>query len=152
MVIKKMHEVYGPVVRVGPNEVVFSTAQAWEDIYGHRPGRPNMHKSPIHVGAVEPMAGASTLTMADDTTHSRQRRALAHAFSQKALYEQQEIIQQYVNMFIENIGKLCDRQETVNIVNWYNFTTFDIIGDLAFGEPFGCLEQGVFFSSPWWLA
>jgi hypothetical protein len=23
---------------------------------------------------------------------------------------------------------------------WYNFTTFDIIGDLAFGEPFGYLE------------
>lgn len=24
---------------------------------------------------------------------------------------------------------------------WYNFTTFDIIGDLAFGEPFGMLEN-----------
>ena len=25
-----------------------------------------------------------------------------------------------------------------------DFTTFDIIGDMAFGEPFGCLREGVF--------
>lgn len=35
------------------------------------------------------------------------------------------------------------------MVNWLNFTTFDIIGDLAFGEPFGCLELGAFHS---WVA
>lgn len=27
-----------------------------------------------------------------------------------------------------------------------DFTTFDIIGDMAFGEPFGCLKDGVFHS------
>lgn len=27
-----------------------------------------------------------------------------------------------------------------------DFTTFDIIGDMAFGEPFGCLRDGVFHS------
>ena len=29
-------------------------------------------------------------------------------------------------------------------MNWLNFTTFDIIGDLAFGDPFGCLDLGQF--------
>lgn len=29
----------------------------------------------------------------------------------------------------------------------YNFTTFDVIGDLAFGEAFGCLETGQYH--PW---
>lgn len=29
----------------------------------------------------------------------------------------------------------------------YNYTTFDVIGDLAFGEPFGCLETGEYH--PW---
>jgi cytochrome P450 len=27
------------------------------------------------------------------------------------------------------------------MVAWYNWTTFDLIGDLAFGEPFGCLQE-----------
>lgn len=26
--------------------------------------------------------------------------------------------------------------------NWFNFTTFDVIGDLAFGESFHCTEKG----------
>ncbi|KAJ6005164.1 hypothetical protein N7451_003108 [Penicillium sp. IBT 35674x] len=123
-----MHEIYGPVVRVSPHELAFSTAKAWEDIYGHRQGRPNMDKSSIHVGAVEPLEGASTLTMADDATHSRQRRALAHAFSQRALMEQEDIIQLYVNKFIAGVGNFCDE---------------------AFGEPFGCLDQGKFHE---WVA
>jgi cytochrome P450 len=31
--------------------------------------------------------------------------------------------------------------------SWLNSVTFDIIGDLSFGEPFGCLEAGVMH--PW---
>lgn len=56
--------------------------------------------------------------------------------------EQEDIIQLYVNKFITGIGKMCDKGMEFNLVNWYNFTTFDIIGDLAFGEPFGCLDRG----------
>lgn len=29
------------------------------------------------------------------------------------------------------------------MVHWFNFTTFDVIGDLAFGEPFSLLKEGV---------
>jgi cytochrome P450 len=146
---KLLHDKYGAVVRVSPNELAFNSAQAWEEIYGHRQGRPNMHKDPIHVGSVDPLPGASTLTMADDENHARQRRALAHSFSTKALLEQEEIIQGYVSSLIKNLGRMADNSESFNLVNWLNFTTFDIIGDLAFGEPFGCLELGAFHS---WVA
>ena len=30
----------------------------------------------------------------------------------------------------------------VNMTDWLNFFTMDVIGDLAFGEPFGCLAKG----------
>jgi len=82
--------------------------------------------------------------MADDANHARQRRALAHSFSQKALVEQEDIIQDYVSQFITHMKRLSSKNEAFNMVNWLNFTTFDIIGDLAFGEPFGCLESGEF--------
>jgi cytochrome P450 len=96
------------------------------------------------VGSVEPVVGVTTLTMADDANHARQRRALAHSFSQKALVEQEDIIQDYVSQFIKHLHRLSAKNEAFNMVNWLNFTTFDIIGDLAFGEPFGCLESGEF--------
>lgn len=31
--------------------------------------------------------------------------------------------------------------KVVNIGAWYNWTTFDIVGDLVFGQTFGCLES-----------
>lgn len=33
------------------------------------------------------------------------------------------------------------------MVAWYNFATFDLIGHLAMGQPFGCLESGKYH--PW---
>jgi cytochrome P450 len=139
---KILHDKYGPVVRVMPNELSFNTAKAWEDIYGHRVGMPNMDKDPIHVGAVEAIPGATNLTMAPDAHHARQRRALAHAFSKQALLEQEPILKGYVNLFITKLRELSHRGEAANMVSWYNFCTFDIIGDLSFGEPFGCLNEG----------
>jgi hypothetical protein len=29
----------------------------------------------------------------------------------------------------------------VNVTDWFAYTTFDIIGDMALGEPFGCLTN-----------
>ncbi|KAF1990082.1 cytochrome P450 [Aulographum hederae CBS 113979] len=146
-----LHKKYGPVVRVMPNELAFNTPKAFEDIYGHRVGRPNMNKDPIHVGAVEPLAGATNLTMADEADHPRQRRALSHAFSQKALMEQEPILQKYVNLFVKRLRDHAREGKPVNLVSWFNFTTFDIIGDLSFGEPFGCLEEGEGGESHSWV-
>ncbi|KAH8670784.1 averantin oxidoreductase [Xylariales sp. PMI_506] len=144
--VHQLHLKYGPIVRLMPNELAFTDTQAWKDIYGHRQGHPQFHKDPIHVGSVQDLPGATTLTMANDADHSRQRRTLAHAFSQKALLEQESIIRGYVDLLIEKLTPIAHRGETVNMCDWFNFTTFDIIGDMAFGRPFGCLREGVFHS------
>lgn len=101
-----------------------------------------MDKDPIHVGAVEAIPGATNLTMAPDLHHARQRRALAHAFSKQALLEQEPILKGYVDMFVKRLREMAHRGDAANMVSWFNFCTFDIIGDLSFGEPFGCLEEG----------
>lgn len=142
MEVKKLHDKYGPIVRLSPTELAFTDPQAWRDIYGHRQGHPQFHKDPIHVGSVQDIPGSTTLTMAGDEEHARQRRALSHAFSQKALLEQESIIRGYVDLFIERLKPFAANRDAINMCNWFNFTTFDIIGDMAFGEPFGCLRDG----------
>lgn len=101
-----------------PNELAFTSPQAWRDIYGHRQGHPQFHKDPIHVGSVQDIPGSTTLTMAGDEEHARQRRALAHAFSQKALLEQESIIRGYVNLFIERLTPFAEKGEKVNMCDW----------------------------------
>lgn len=35
----------------------------------------------------------------------------------------------------------------VDVVSWLNFTTFDLFGELMYGESYGCLESGE--EHPW---
>lgn len=110
-----------------------------------------MDKDPIHVGAVEAIPGATNLTMAPDIHHARQRRALAHAFSKQALLEQEPILRGYVELFVTRLREMAHKGEAANMVSWFNFCTFDIIGDLSFGEPFGCLREGEGSESANWV-
>ncbi|KXJ94060.1 cytochrome P450 [Microdochium bolleyi] len=144
METRKLHDIYGPVVRLSPNELAFNTPQAFTDIYGHRPGRLDLEKDPIHVGAVDPVPGVSTISMSDRENHARQRKALSHGFSKKALWEQEATVHEFIDLLVNRVHAFAEAGETFDIVRWYNFVTFDIIGDLSFGESFGCLETGDF--------
>ena len=69
------------------------------------------------------------------------RRILAFAFSEKTLREQEPILRNYVDLIIQKLREESQGGKLVDIVNWYNYTTFDIIGDLCFGESFHNLDN-----------
>jgi averantin hydroxylase len=79
--------------------------------------------------------------------HSRFRRLFSHSFSEKGMREMQPRIQHYVELLITNLKEVAASGEWTNAVQWYNWTTFDMIGDLAFGESFHCLETKQ--TDPW---
>jgi cytochrome P450 len=87
--------------------------------------------------------------MADHDTHARQRKAVSYDFSKKVLHEQEDIMQDYMDKLLKKFWKFAaNKDEPFDIVKWFNFITFDVIGDLAFGESFGCLDEGEFH---WWV-
>jgi hypothetical protein len=51
LMLPKLHERYGPVVRLAPNELSFTVPEAWEDIFGRaQPGkRDENQKAPVRV-------------------------------------------------------------------------------------------------------
>ncbi len=48
----------------------------------------------------------------------------------------------HVDLLITRLKQEALDCRSVDPRGWYNFTTFDVIGDLAFGEGFGCLQSG----------
>lgn len=140
-IIKALHDKFGPVVRVGVNNVSFSSAGAWKDIYGHTPNRPQFLKSPVYAHEGE-KAQLSIVSELDPHRHGKIRRLFAHAFSAKALNEQEGIVQSYIDQLIRQINVHATGKKGEEMVKWFNFATFDIIGDLAFGDPFGSLDDG----------
>jgi len=51
-----------------------------------------------------------------------------------------EIIQSYANDLMVAVQERGSRGP-INLVEFFNWTTFDVLGDLAFGEPFGSLKD-----------
>jgi cytochrome P450 len=142
--IQRLHAVYGDTVRVAPNELSFMNPTAWDDIYSNVDGTNGeaFKKSELWHGNPDG-SPASVFTTIDLKAHGRIRRFMDPAFSERAVLKQEPIIQDYVSLCIKKLRERTsvNGSATVNIVDWFNFTLFDIIGDLSFGESFGCLEK-----------
>ncbi|KAJ5709395.1 Short-chain dehydrogenase/reductase SDR [Penicillium malachiteum] len=141
----ELHLKYGPVVRTAPNELSFNTAQSWKDIYGFRQGRQAFMKSEFYDGSSFADRVRSIINERDPTEHGIMRRYLAHAFSDHSLSEQEPLIARTIDQFIDQIG--VKGAEGLDLGKGFEMMTFDIIGDLAFGETFGGVET--FEPHPW---
>ncbi|KAL7947782.1 cytochrome P450 [Trichoderma barbatum] len=138
---RSLHEKYGLVVRVSPNELSFIGTDAREEIYGFRKGGPPMEKSPIFLGAVGSVNGETGVSLALNKDHARQRKALGYLFSNNALAKLEDILQIHVHKLVAVLEKGASQNQAVNVSDWYTYLAFDMMGDLCFAEPFGCLDH-----------
>ncbi|KAI2614033.1 cytochrome P450 ClCP1 [Hypoxylon fragiforme] len=145
--MKNLHAKYGPVVRISPNELAFSDPQAWKDIYGHRSnGEPELAKYELFYRVVDHIPRSIINAYRDE--HAFLRRQMAHGFSERAMQAQEPIIGSYVDLLIYRLQERCaDGVTALNMREWLNYTTFDVIGDLGFGSSFKCLEDSDYH--PW---
>ncbi|GKT40309.1 averantin hydroxylase [Colletotrichum spaethianum] len=135
---RSLHEKYGPIVRVSPSELSFISPDAREEIYGFRL---LMEKSPIFLGAVGSTDGQTGVSLALNADHIRQRKALGYLFTNSALLRFEHLFRQQVDYFISVIEEKMSQHESVDVSSWYTYLAFDIMGDVCFAEPFGCLGQ-----------
>lgn len=113
-----MHLKYGPVVRVAPNELAYTDVRAWKDIYGHRVGAPEIVKDPSQSFGDDKDGQHPSIVFAPREQHSKIRRLLSNAFSDKSLREQEPVLQLYTQLLIHQLSEKLN--EPINIVNWYN--------------------------------
>jgi hypothetical protein len=140
--IQDCHRKYGDVFRVGPNELSFASVQAYKDIYAAKGPRPMKSEFYDMLGT-----GFSESCVVTERDHKRalQKRALfMSALSSKALMEQEVVIQRCIDSFVEKLGKLGGGPGGLDLTKWYMMLSFDIGGEMAFGESFGCVETGMY--------
>ncbi|KAM0490942.1 hypothetical protein ACHAP8_011080 [Fusarium lateritium] len=142
--IYDLHQKYGDIVRVAPNQLSFGYPEAWDDVMGHRKrGQAENGKDPDFWRGND----IYTLVGSNRERHSRLRKILSHGFSAQAMMEQQPIFQRYVNLMMDRLKAASSGGKAVEMTSWVNWATFDMAGDLIFGESFGCLEKSEFH--PW---
>lgn len=77
------------------------------------------------------------------------RKMLNPAFSQRGLLAQEAIIGGIIDKFVGILGQQADAtSEGLNMTKWYEMNSFDILGEMAFGESFHSLDTGKLFHGP----
>ncbi|OLN85229.1 putative sterigmatocystin biosynthesis P450 monooxygenase stcF-like protein 1 [Colletotrichum chlorophyti] len=147
--IRDLHDKYGPVVRIAPDELSYTSSTAWKKIYGQRSpefakcldGRgiagPNIANPAVRNGGI---------VTADQEPHARLRKAVLPAFSERALRDQEETLQLYANKLMDQLRSSSEGGAPQDMAKWFSLTAFDIVSDLAFGQAAGCLDDA---SQPW---
>ncbi|GME24115.1 cytochrome p450 [Neofusicoccum parvum] len=142
------HERHGAVVRLSPTELSYISSDAWNDIYARHDGNAALPKEPAF-HAAPPDAPRGLVLAIDGPSHARQRRVFAPAFSNTALKKQEALVLGHVRKLVAHLERACASDAggggvKVNVADLFNFTTFDVMADLAFGAPLGLLDAGTY--------
>jgi cytochrome P450 len=127
--------------------VSFIDPAAWKEIYLNKE-----FLRPKQWGSRPPGVTAHSVISAPVEVHARFRKAMGAAFSEKATKAQEPIIGRYVDVLMTKLKEKIEcsdsgKHAVVNMVEWFNYTTFDIFSDLGWGQSFDCLEKQEYH--PW---
>ncbi|KAJ5926096.1 hypothetical protein N7516_007869 [Penicillium verrucosum] len=144
LTIDEAHKKYGKLVRISPTQVSIADDEAIQSVYGHGNG---FLKANFYDAFVSIRRGL--FNTRDRAEHSRKRKTVSHTFSAKSIGQFEQYIHGNIEEFVKQWNRLSDLQGnpktgyvSLDALNWFNYLAFDIIGDLAFGAPFGMLEKG----------
>ena len=135
---------YGSIFRYGPNFVVFQTLGGLREIYGNAKTNP-IKKGPWYK-LITDVGAANTAAVVDKERHGFQRRVLGHAFSDQALKSLEPFMVATIDRWAELLDTGASREtkgwsSPKNMARYTNWVSFDVLGDLCFGKPFGLIES-----------
>ncbi|KAI0965086.1 cytochrome P450 [Xylaria arbuscula] len=119
---------YGPVIRHGPNKLVFSSAEALHDIYN------NERVTKSHVYELTITSGNPSIFNAlDRRVHRNKRRLIGQAITDKAMRSFEPTMVEQINIFIDQLSLAAQGPAPVNMTDMMKRLGADIVGYLAFG-------------------
>ncbi|OTA99276.1 hypothetical protein M426DRAFT_325260 [Hypoxylon sp. CI-4A] len=135
LVLEKLREQYGPVIRTGPEELTIIDASVPPTVDG--PG--NECTKAVWYDFLLPEIALNTTRSIHD--HNMRRRIWDKGFSPKALAIYEERVVQYAEVLAAQIERLAQGGAPVNVSDWFYWFTFDVMGEFAFARSFGMLQD-----------
>ncbi|KAI1137182.1 cytochrome P450 [Hypoxylon sp. FL0543] len=129
------HVKYGPIVRQGPNKLVFSSVQALRDIYQND----RITKSRSYLISQGAPGIYGLFNAVDQTIHQKKRRLAGQPLSDRSIRAFEPVMIDQINIFIQQLLQSCQNEGRgaipINMTRQSKYLTIDVMGYLAFGHP-----------------
>ncbi|KAI9036273.1 cytochrome P450 [Aspergillus affinis] len=132
--VQKLHRQYGDYIRIGPTEISIVDPMAVTVLHGVGT---KVHKGPWYT-VLEPRI--SLQMDRNKKSHSQNRKIWDQGFSSQALRCYEPRVKKYTSQLMDAIDKRIGTP--INMATWFNYLSFDVMGDMAFGKSFDMLSTG----------
>lgn len=138
MKIHEAHQKYGPVVRIGPNELSFANPSALSDIYTSS----HFVKEESLYFAKRGYEEEHLFSFRNPEAHKQRRKLLSRGYSQGTLLDFEQEISSKIQMMFDQFATEARHSPVVDVYKWAQLLSFDVVYHLLFGEDPKCLNTG----------
>ncbi|KAK2756502.1 hypothetical protein FQN54_005395 [Arachnomyces sp. PD_36] len=138
--IAKLHDVYGPIIRVTPDELHIRDSDFFDSVYT---GNTKIDKPgwDAKFGVID-----ATFTTPDGALHRKRRAALNPFFSRRSIQNFEPTVREYVDLLCQRLSEFAGNSQPMVISDVYPAFTGDIIMNYAFGFCYNQLQSPNFDS------
>src|SRR5579862_3035540 len=147
--ILAVHEKYGPVVRISPDEISFVDGDALKRLYGHvKPCLKVLFTSCLanetrwYNTWYIPPAGHGIFSEQNIENHGARRRLAANAYAMSSVLGYERKIQAILDTNWEQFRKFAASGEAIDMDHWATYFAYDIVSELALGNSLGMVKVG----------
>ncbi|KAG5914122.1 hypothetical protein E4U42_000667, partial [Claviceps africana] len=146
----ELHEKYGDVVRVGPDEVWFNTTEAFDQIY--RTGKDGLEKSDFYLATALSRPHVDwrleahfpdTLDLLSERSMKRyrlQRRLIGRVYSATNVLRHESAVESTLTAAVERLAAL--RGQEVDLKEWMHMVTVECLGAAVLSWSPGMFRDG----------
>jgi cytochrome P450 len=132
--LHRLHDKYGTVIRIAPDELSFSDPVVIKEIYSQ--GTPFM-KSPFYNGLNEGIP--NLFDGIDREAHKQRRKLLGNAFAKSSIADSEQLVAEQIRKFLGWVEKKDGT--TMNVYAWFRMLSLDIVSSLLMGQAVGALDS-----------
>ncbi|KAI2629194.1 cytochrome P450 [Hypomontagnella submonticulosa] len=149
----ELHRKYGPVVRIAPNELSFSSPAVARNVLS---AGKRFYKTDFY-SVFPPPENPDIFTEIREDVHAMKKKVANVPYSMAAMRQLSPFIDDTIDLLASRLDQFCPdtaipgfqqaglpgRNQIVNLGDWLHFFAFDVLGEVAFGKSFGFLAAGV---------
>ncbi|KAK5169323.1 uncharacterized protein LTR77_005298 [Saxophila tyrrhenica] len=134
--LDELHERYGPIVRITPEEVHIRDSAFWDTLFVKYPKASRYSSTASRFGNNDSM-----FAVADAGYHRMLRAPLNPFFSRRAILDQQELVQDKMGILCTGMERCLENGSVFCITDAFAAFAADVISQYSFGFSYGQVEH-----------